>query len=140
MKNSTILFVALLALAATGCQSDDLPPQPGYVLTGHDRVASVAPSVTGTGHGAMAANSSRFKDRRYFIEFRSRYALSYGHTYVVFGRVNEAGRVSIPKSRAFTRLRRAKFLMFWAISCRCPPKPAGATATWKNNTGLRVGA
>ena len=96
MKNNTI-FVALLVLAATGCQSDDLPPQPGYVSTGPDGMASVAPSVTGTGRGAIAANSSRYKDHRYFVEFRSRYALSYGHTYVVFGRVNEAGRAINPE-------------------------------------------
>ena len=31
--------------------------------------------------------------RPYFIEFRSRYALSYGHTYVVFGRVDKAGQI-----------------------------------------------
>lgn len=30
--------------------------------------------------------------KRYFIDFRSRYALSYGHTFVVFGRVNSAGK------------------------------------------------
>jgi len=49
-------------------------------------VASVAPSVTG-------ARARSAKDHPYFIEFRSRYALSYGHTYVVFGRVNGAGQV-----------------------------------------------
>jgi hypothetical protein len=96
MRNSTILFVTLLALAGAGCQSDDLPQQPGYVSTGHDRVASVAPSVTGASHGAMA-NSSRYSDHPYFIEFRSRYALTYGHTYVVFGRVNEAGQAVNPE-------------------------------------------
>lgn len=55
---------------------------------GYDRVASVAPSVT-------AANraTSRYNDRLYFVEFRARYALSYGHTYVVFGRMNKAGQV-----------------------------------------------
>ena len=86
------LLLALFALGATGCVSEDLPPQPGYVSTGHDGVASIAPSVTGTGRGTIATNSSRYKDHRYFVEFRSRYALSYGHTYVAFGRVNEAGR------------------------------------------------
>ncbi len=54
MKINTILFV-VLAFATAGCQTDDLPPQPGYVSTGHDRVASVAPSVTGGG-GAMVTN------------------------------------------------------------------------------------
>jgi hypothetical protein len=93
MRNGTILFVSLLALVATGCQSDDLPPQPGYVSTSHDRVASVAPSVTGKSLGT----SGRYKDHRYFVEFRSRYALTYGHTYVVFGGVNGAGRAINPE-------------------------------------------
>lgn len=30
---------------------------------------------------------------RYFIEFRSRYALSYGHTYAAFGRLNGQGQI-----------------------------------------------
>ena len=55
------LLLALFALAATGCVSEDLPPQPGYVSTGHDGVASVAPSVTGTGRGTIATNSSRIQ-------------------------------------------------------------------------------
>jgi len=96
MKNSMLLFLAFLALVVTGCQSDDLPPQPGYVSTGHDSVASVAPSVTGTSRGAMT-NSSQNNDHPYFVEFRSRYALTYGHTYVVFGRVNDAGQIVNPE-------------------------------------------
>lgn len=83
------LLLLLFALSATGCVSEDLPPQPGYVSNGHSGVASVAPSVTGSGRGAMATNSSG-----YFVEFRSRYALSYGHTYVAFGRLNQAGRAA----------------------------------------------
>ena len=30
---------------------------------------------------------------KYFVEFRSRYALSYGHTYAAFGRLNAAGQI-----------------------------------------------
>ncbi len=30
---------------------------------------------------------------RYFVEFRSRYALSYGHTYAAFGRLNANGQI-----------------------------------------------
>ena len=97
MKYRTIWFVTLLALTATGCETEDLPPQPGYVSTSHDRVASVAPSVTGTVREAMAAKSPGYSDHRYFIEFRSRYALTYGHTYVVFGSLNEAGQAVNPE-------------------------------------------
>ena len=89
MKNGWASLPVLLVLTAAGCQSEDLPPQPGYVSTGHSRVASVAPSVTGR---ATVSMSSR-QGHPYFIEFRSRYALSYGHTYVVFGRVNNAGHI-----------------------------------------------
>ncbi|PWK66434.1 hypothetical protein [Aminobacter sp. AP02] len=84
------LLLVLFALTATGCVSEDLPPQPGYVSTGHSGVASVASSVTG--RAAIATNSSRYQDHPYFVEFRSRYALSYGHTYVAFGRLDGAGR------------------------------------------------
>ena len=91
MKNGWASLPVLLVLTAAGCQSEDLPPQPGYVSTGHSRVASVAPSVTGrTGATAMSSRQGH----PYFIEFRSRYALSYGHTYVVFGRVNNAGQIA----------------------------------------------
>ena len=31
---------------------------------------------------------------RYYIEFRSRYALSYGHTFVMFGRLNARGEIA----------------------------------------------
>jgi hypothetical protein len=92
MKDDWTLLAVLLVLTVAGCQTEDLPPQPGYVSTGHTRVASVAPSVTGR-TGAGVAMSSH-KDHPYFVEFRSRYALSYGHTYVVFGRVNGAGQAA----------------------------------------------
>ncbi|HEY6631342.1 MAG TPA: hypothetical protein VIZ90_07815 [Rhizobiaceae bacterium] len=41
----------------------------------------------------IPAELLRAKDRQYFVEFRSRYALSYGHSFVIFGRVNDAGQV-----------------------------------------------
>src|SRR5262249_27927954 len=95
MKYSPIGFVTLLAFGATGCTTEDLPPQPGYVSTSHDRVASVAPSVTGAAGRVVAAN--QLGDHSYFIEFRSRYALTYGHTYVVFGSLNAAGQAVNPE-------------------------------------------
>src|SRR5262245_27246078 len=41
---------------------------------------------------ALAAQSQQ-RIGGYFIEFRARYALSYGHAYVIFGRVNKAGKM-----------------------------------------------
>jgi hypothetical protein len=41
-----------------------------------------------------AARRGRHADAgRYFVEFRSRYALSYGHTFLVYGRLNDKGEV-----------------------------------------------
>ena len=80
-----------LVLLASACQTEDLPPQPAYVSSGHDSRAVVARSATSNGSMVVASNSTQ--DHRYFIEFRSRYALSYGHTYVVFGTANKVGGV-----------------------------------------------
>jgi hypothetical protein len=69
----------LLPLAAAACQTKDLPPQPNFVSSADGGVAS------------------QNKDERFFIEFRSRYALSYGHTYAVFGRLDRAGKMIDPQ-------------------------------------------
>ena len=55
---------------------DAAPPQQAYASTQRGRRAQ-APA----GPGA------------YFIEFRSRYALSYGHTFAAFGRLNSRGQI-----------------------------------------------
>ncbi|MGO4839016.1 hypothetical protein AB4144_42900, partial [Rhizobiaceae sp. 2RAB30] len=44
-----------------------------------------------------AAKSPQTKGKRYFVEFRSRYALSYGHSYVVFGRLSPSGKMINPE-------------------------------------------
>ncbi len=40
----------------------------------------------------LLAEASASTGKQYFIDFRARYALSYGHTFVVFGRLNEHGQ------------------------------------------------
>ena len=85
LAKGRLFFVALLALATGACQSDDTRPGPRFVSTAQDR--GVAP----------AALSSQDQSSRYFIEFRSRYALSYGHAYVIFGRANQAGAMIDPE-------------------------------------------
>jgi hypothetical protein len=93
-----LLFVALLALAAAACQTEDLPPQPHFVSVAYDQELAVAqPSKKAARSGVLTAQSSQNSDRRYFIEFRSRYALSYGHTYAIFGRANQAGGMIDPE-------------------------------------------
>jgi len=77
--HQSLLF--LIALALTSCQSDDKPPQPRF---------------TSNSSGAQVGKASQ-REGQYFIEFRSRYALTYGHTYAVFGRLNKAGGMINPQ-------------------------------------------
>ncbi|MBK5566957.1 hypothetical protein [Ensifer sp. SSB1] len=73
-----IPFAVIAALAVTACQSQDKSPQPRYVST-------------------IAGSPAQQRDQGYFIEFRSSYALSYGHTYVVFGRLDGSGAMVNPE-------------------------------------------
>jgi hypothetical protein len=75
-------LVILFALALTSCQTEDKPPQPRFVSDAR---------------GGSVGESSQKRDGQYFIEFRSRYALTYGHTYVIFGRLNNAGGMVNPE-------------------------------------------
>lgn len=79
------IFVALLALAAASCQSQD-KPQPNF--TSDDR------AVVTAGVPRSALNSVA---GQYFIEFRSRYAYTYGHSFVIFGRMSESGQMINPE-------------------------------------------
>lgn len=81
---SRILPVILLAFATTACQTQDKKPQPAYVSSSQKI-------------GGPAKLISHSREQGYFIEFRSRYALSYGHTYAVFGRTNAAGAMISPE-------------------------------------------
>src|SRR5919107_666399 len=47
-----------------------------------------------TGGRKAAGKKGVHKDGgKYFVEFRSRYALSYGHTFLVHGRLNDKGEI-----------------------------------------------
>ncbi len=87
--------LALLALFVAGCQ--DKPPQPNFVSAYSDgSVAVMAPSVTGNAAASPSVKAMEAQNN-YYIEFRARYALSYGHTYVVFGQLNSAGQAVNPE-------------------------------------------
>ncbi|MFA1671361.1 hypothetical protein ACDY97_00715 [Rhizobium mongolense] len=82
LAKGRLSLVILFALALTSCQTEDKPPQPRFVSDAQ---------------GGSVGESSQKSDGQYFIEFRSRYALSYGHTYVIFGRLNKAGGMVNPE-------------------------------------------
>jgi hypothetical protein len=79
MSVQSRLFCLALAFFVSACQTEDKAPQPRFVSDASDTGKAVAYAYAPK--SASHANASG-----YFIEFRSRYALSYGHTYVVFGR------------------------------------------------------
>lgn len=82
LAKGRLSLVILFALALTSCQTEDKPPQPRFVSDAR---------------GGSVGESSQKRDGQYFVEFRSRYALSYGHTYVIFGRLNKAGGMVNPE-------------------------------------------
>lgn len=53
----------------------------------HPKVAVAAPS-TNNDHWTVRTKTNPRSTKRYFIEFRARSAASYGHMYVLYGRVN----------------------------------------------------
>jgi hypothetical protein len=80
LMTSRLVILLLLTISVAACQTDTAP-KPRYttdISNGNDVIPN------------QSAN-------RYFIEFRSRYALSYGHTYVVFGRTDAAGQMINPE-------------------------------------------
>ena len=94
-----LFILALLGLAMTAC-GQDMSPRPRFVSIDGDRgplTASPSPKTAGVIVAAAEGGSNEDKGDGYFIEFRSRYALSYGHSYVVFGRANKAGEMIDPE-------------------------------------------
>jgi len=75
-------LVVALAFALSSCQTEDKSPQPRF---------------TSNSSGMATTGAVREKSARHFIEFRSRYALTYGHTYVVFGRADKNGNMINPE-------------------------------------------
>jgi hypothetical protein len=81
-----LLLVTLLALAVA--VSPALAEDKSGPVSGDGRAVATTPKK-----GATAAGQSQQQVGRYFIEFRARYALSYGHAYVIFRRMDKAGKM-----------------------------------------------
>jgi hypothetical protein len=97
--NRGVRIVLLGALAALVL---GLHASPGWAETASGPAAlgspeTFAPQAVGTDQLASASPMTRRRYGRYFIEFRSRSAASYGHMYVLYGQVN--GRGQITKSK-----------------------------------------
>ena len=74
--------VILSVFALSSCQTEDKSPQPRF---------------TSNSRGSATVPVQQEASNRHFIEFRSRYALTYGHTYVVFGTVDKDGGMINPE-------------------------------------------
>jgi hypothetical protein len=61
--------------------------------TSEQSVSSASDSAAAVQVTSATAGQPGQKDARYYIEFRSRYALTYGHTFVMFGRLDKAGNI-----------------------------------------------
>lgn len=97
LAGSRFVLAGACAIFLTACQSDDKAPQPRYVSNSYNSAAtSVAPASYGVVRNGPAT-TAQAGDSRYFVEFRSRYALSYGHSYVVFGRADAKGAMINPE-------------------------------------------
>ena len=94
-------FALVLAIALVGCQQDT-SARPPFVTLGYGLGKLTAAPLAAAAEGIAAQDASVVSpvpqsESKYFIEFRSRYALSYGHSYVVFGRTNDAGEMVAPE-------------------------------------------
>lgn len=95
LSGGRFVLVSACAVVLAACQGADKGPQPRYVSNSYSsRASTAAPPSSGVVHSGQTKLAG---DSRYFIEFRSRYALSYGHSYVVFGRADAKGAMINPE-------------------------------------------
>ena len=91
MQNRPVRRGAIASLAAFGLLAIAM----GFGATpagAQGDTGSIAASPSG-GKATRAAKATRKTAPAYALEFRSRYALSYGHTFVMFGRLNNRGQL-----------------------------------------------
>ncbi|MDD9908936.1 MAG: hypothetical protein OXR62_04515 [Ahrensia sp.] len=90
MPQLKLIVVAFVALVLTGCQKS---------TSAYNDVFTHSPKyVTKSSNGFVPANTRRKSNKKtYFIQFRARNALSYGHASVVLGKLDRRGRVPTDK-------------------------------------------
>jgi hypothetical protein len=89
MRRMLLVFLAGMPLAA--CNTVQNEVEGGSFAALSNATEQAAPRKEAR---ATAGKKGVQKDAgRHFVEFRSRYALSYGHTFLVHGRLNEKGEV-----------------------------------------------
>ena len=93
LVDGRLLIVALFSLMVAGCQTGGTTAQ----STSGANSAYVAEQSLGPSASEKVAVGYPQDQSRYFIEFRARYALSYGHSFVIFGRLNESGEMINPE-------------------------------------------
>lgn len=88
---SRLFFVVILPLTAMAL------PMRGETKSrsaSGDDVPIATTSATTAQNGTTAARQSQQRAGWHFIEFRSRCALTYDHTYVIFGRMDKSGKMN----------------------------------------------
>ncbi len=89
-KKPTLTRPGLLAALSLFAVATLQAPSFAQEATGATPVALEAPAAKPT---RVARKVAPRAAGQYFIEFRSRYALSYGHTFAAFGRLNAKGEI-----------------------------------------------
>lgn len=107
----TLLALAVLAIGlsvsapASAQDTDKAAPAPAATSSPVTEVAAAPAASTDTATEQPAKPKKKFKKKRkkapakatsvgYFVEFRSRTALSYGHTFLVHGRLDAKGNIT----------------------------------------------
>lgn len=90
LLDSRLWVLALLAIALSGCAPN---AQIKANKVSYNNQGSMDGMASSQARGGAQTAPRLQGEGRYFIEFRSRYALTYGHSYVIFGRLNKAGQM-----------------------------------------------
>jgi hypothetical protein len=96
LTRALMVFMCALAVAACDPERNATLNSPATDSREPDSVASsfasTATAASGTTDGA--SRGTQIGTGRYYIEFRARSALSYGHTFAMFGRLNANGSIA----------------------------------------------